>query len=242
MSLASRFHKLITQHLPRQVHLRESIITGRGLYCAEPCVKGTVLITPMPPLATAAMSSGRTYDALIADIVLRKTLEELKGGETNTAIILAHLAFPQQLLAQSQTPEEKQRIVEGISEVKRIVNASTREFELMDMDTAEYLRYWGVLYLNAVRGPGDRLSLFSTASMLNHACTPSVGLLFDPDGAAAVVALRDLTVDQELTINYVEGRAEAEGWTSAQQQRHLHDSYGITCTGTPDCVCKKKLV
>lgn len=187
------------------------------------------------------ISSGKEkYDALIAQLVVRKALEEIRGEEPLTAILLAHLAFPQLPPAQMQSTEEQRRVEEGIREVKRLVDASTSEFELMDLDPGEFLRYWGVLYLNAVRGPSDgSLSLFSHISMINHACTPSVGLRFEPDdGAAAVVALRELSEGEELTIDYVEQGAIDYVWTAAQRQRHLKHNYGITCTFDKDCACK----
>lgn len=249
--LNARFRQLITQHLPAHVQLRESSLKGRGLYYnGEKCATGTELIRPIPPLAhyspgRGVISSGKEkYDALIAQLVVQKAIEEIKGEEPpRVAIILAHLAFPQLPPAQTQSAEEQRRVEEGISEVKRLVGASTSEFELVDLDREEFLRYWGVLYLNAIRGPSDgSLSLFSHISMINHACAPSVGLRFEPNGAAAVVALRELSEGEELTIDYVEQGAIDNVWTAAQRQRYLKHNYGITCTFGKDCACKKPAV
>jgi hypothetical protein len=73
-------------------------------------------------------------------------------------------------------------------------------------------------------------ALFAIGSLMNHSCVPSAQVCYlRGDHGAAVLAKRDLTAGEELTINYVDVAAPV-----GRRRRQLRH-YGFVCD-CPKCV------
>lgn len=73
------------------------------------------------------------------------------------------------------------------------------------------------------------VGLFTKASMLNHACDPSLVMYRDPTHAGPgvlFVASRDIPVNEELTISYL---AESGSMERRTRQEELMYKYGFNC-------------
>ena len=239
MPADARFKDIIARSLDmQQVKMRETHSTGRGLYfCGPHAEMGSLLIRPTTPIAQCAADKGELYEKLIAQLILKSCQGQ---DQDDIKVLLSLLAFPSNLLTMHRSAEEEAKVKRSIAEVIRIVNASTTQFELVALDEQQYLQYWGILYLNAIRSATpSHLSLYGVLSLLNHSCSPTVGLRFDDQGRAGAVALGTMLPGTQLTVNYIEVQAAKEKWTKKQQRQYLYEQYGIHCTSSAACVCKR---
>lgn len=75
--------------------------------------------------------------------------------------------------------------------------------------------------------PGDApggTALYSTCSLVNHACEPSLDVVMSPGGDIALRARRDLREGDELTITYLDSSMPV-----ALRRRRLYHNYGFEC-------------
>ena len=229
------------------VAVRDSPVSGRGLYLRRPAAAGDVLLINLKPIV-----SGKDYNECIGKVLLQKTREDLSGVEpaASTVLSVAQLTFPTNLGASVPAAE----VALGAKWVAAYINKHAGgAFEVEDAVGAEaYLRIWGVLFLNAIRSPlsGDGLlHLFSSVSLINHSCFPTCALRFEKavegEGAAVSVVVNGTTghgilrEGAQVTIDYVEAQAERERWSKNKRKKYLFQNYGIVCTSDPlTCACK----
>ena len=234
------------------VELRESPLSGRGLYVRRPVAAGDVLLHGVAPIAF-----GKDYNEIIGKVLLRKTLDELAGVDpaASPMLALSQLVYPTNLSASAAgattaATVPAAEVALGTQLVATYINRHAGgKFEVDGgaVGSAAYLRLWGVLFLNAIRSPADGdLHLYGAVSLLNHSCFPTCALRFDAPGAggaagAVSVVVRGpaaLRAGTQATIDYVEGQAVRERWSKKKRKRHLHDNYGIVCTMDPStCSC-----
>jgi len=223
------------------LEVRETAVSQRGIYLAKssrPVEAGTALLT-----GEVALAEGKSYEELISSLLIKTTREQIQqsGPRPVTDAILL-LAFPSNLLTKSFSQEETRVMTTNMEAVRRRINATPGAgFEIVDeLDRNVYLRLWGILALNSIRTFGV-LRLYGALSLLNHSCYPTCSLSYDNEKCSTSLVVRageTLLPEQQLTINYIEDQSQGEGWPASKSAEHLHQNYGIVCTGSPrTCTC-----
>jgi len=222
------------------LEVRETKVSQRGIYLAKeasPVQSGTALLMGEVPLV-----EGNSYDELIASLLIKTTREQIQQGAPRPVTnAILQLAFPSNLLTKSFSKEEARVVTTNMDLVKRRINTTPDVgFEIVDeLDRNVYLRLWGVLALNSIRILG-KLRLYGALSLLNHSCYPTCSLHDNDKGETSLVVRvgETLQPDQQLTINYIESQSQSERWSASKSAEHLHQNYGIVCTGSPrTCTC-----
>lgn len=172
---------------------------------------------------------GSEDDARHPQLILRMVLQSLLCGDFEgywgamQGLACAVTDDPASARLLLQVAEEEHALVR-----RSVASVAVGAEELFDgaLDEATYARLRGVIMLNTMR-LGDfgaaHTTLFRTASMLNHDCHANVAVRFPTAaGCAEFVALRDVHVDEELTLDYVYG-------VSGEARRQRLHAYGIAC-------------
>jgi hypothetical protein len=83
----------------------------------------------------------------------------------------------------------------------------------------------GTILRAAERSPGSGTALYSTASLLNHNCSPNLTLTMSAGGHIALVASRDIKIGEEISITYIDANLP-----KSDRLRTLRHAYGFECT------------
>jgi hypothetical protein len=202
------------------------------------------------------LSSQSKFSNLIAIIAYRICLE-LQFGYQNTFYLSHFFTFP--LLDQDDTnssshqndPNEhyKKNYLDHHQHLLIHLTHLGHEKQTQQFLTYEwYLRLVGVLNLNGIQIPHNEphpgVALYDAISFLNHSCEPNVALAFNGIEATAI-ALREMSVGEELFIDYVGGEGgggeEGIGGTKSRFD-YLSYNYGIQCQQSSvaaPCSCGK---
>ena len=93
---------------------------------------------------------------------------------------------------------------------------------------AEHVRVMRIFASNNFLHQQSGLTVYGTASRLNHSCVPNVHHSYNPTLKSLTVhAVRDIFPEEELLTTYLGGQAMYT--TRAQRAEHLGTNYGFTC-------------
>lgn len=231
------FEKLIGLADHPFLEVLEKSYCGRGIYLkasSKIVPRNETLLSNVPPLA-----SGNNYLEMINQIMLKASLQQANDEEQTIATTIAQLTYPLNLIELQRSAEEEKKITADIKAVINYVNDSAKgKLELVDIEKSIYLRFWGVLSLNAIRSE-NKLNLYGAISLLNHSCFPTCGISFEPktQNASIVVIGKALMPQMQLTIDYCENEAATRKWSQEEKKTHLFENYAIICTGDATCKC-----
>jgi hypothetical protein len=183
---------------------------------------------------------GRLFPILVKRIALKSVILSLQEGsysETQVASLMHANVTPS--MREAWKPDYL-RMCRDLHVGSKLVNPLTQEVhQHLTMDW--YTKTVTMLNLNAFRvqfhnnaansHPNADLhskagsALYILTSMLNHSCQPNAEIQHaaDTGGKVFVKATRDISVDEELTIDYCEEREK-------QRPSYLHVNYGFTCS------------
>jgi hypothetical protein len=185
-------------------------------------------------------TSSSTYHNLIASLCFRVCYES-KIGFQNTLFLMNQLVSAD---VNSIIKDDRVKLLfqESVIDIKdRLEKESYKEeinkllFPEKEKSLLLYAKLFSMLSLNTIKTPFGS-ALYSLPSFLNHSCIPNVG--FQYNGVKlSIIALKDLSEDDEIFINYIE--EEGENWNFRKQQNYLKFNYGFDCE--INCSCGEKI-
>lgn len=175
----------------------------------------------------------------ITAIVAYRIALELKSGYQNTFLTTHLLTFP--ILDSTNNEEFTKKYSINFEQLKYYLSTFGLESQYTSFLTLEwYLKMIGILNLNTIEIPENQSisgnALYDSISLFNHSCKPNITISFH-GVEATVIALKDLSPNEELFLDYV-GNDQELNSNDDKRYEYLNYNYGIQCRGV-ECSCGK---
>lgn len=211
-------------------------------YCSHTCTENSTSLLDKCDVSVFDDVPTRRYPRLIAQLVSSSLSSSNFQSFWNDVLTLAS----PKIFSAHSVSDEYHKLKQCFAPV---MPTETHNIIFQNLPLEWYARMEGILHVNAIglnplpvkscstddpmlgylATPDVGVGLFTKASMLNHACDPSLVMYRDPSLAGPgvlFVASRDIRKHEELTISYL---AESKNMERHTRQEELMYKYGFNC-------------